>query len=145
MKIILRDEGINHYIFTTWFENLILCLKQWKYLQQKQQWTKNGKTWENSGVESDESQVRGGKKGKKALCFTDGHLSFERMLNWEAKYQKYKGRAVLRGDTVKDDSGSYAVLTEQGASASQMTAAKVMDINFKVTWMRRTSSWCNIC
>ena len=50
--------------------------------------------------------------------------------NWELEpqYLKYKGRAVLRGDIVKDDSGSYAVFTEQGSSASQMTAAKVMDI-----------------
>ena len=46
----------------------------------------------------------------------------------EAKHQKYKGRVVLRGDIVKDDSGSYAVLTEQGSSASQMTSAKVMEI-----------------
>ena len=49
----------------------------------------------------------------------------------EAKHQKYKGRVVLRGDIVKDNSGSYAVfteLTEQGSSASQMTAAKIMDI-----------------
>ena len=46
----------------------------------------------------------------------------------EAKHQKYKGRVVLRGDIVKEDSGSYAVFTEQGSSASQMTAAKVMDI-----------------
>ena len=30
----------------------------------------------------------------------------------EAKHQKYKGRVVLRGDIVKDDSGSYAVFTE---------------------------------
>ena len=45
----------------------------------------------------------------------------------EAKHQKYKGRVVVRGDIVKDDSGSYAVFTEQGSSASQMTAAKVMD------------------
>ena len=29
---------------------------------------------------------------------------------------------------MEDDSGSYAVFTEQGSSASQMTAAKVMDI-----------------
>ena len=29
---------------------------------------------------------------------------------------------------MKDDSGSYAVFTEQGSSASQMTAAKIMDI-----------------
>ena len=46
----------------------------------------------------------------------------------EAKHQKYKGRVVLRGDIVKDKSGSYAVFTEQGSSASQMTAAKIMDI-----------------
>ena len=29
---------------------------------------------------------------------------------------------------MKDDGGSHAVFTEQGSSASQMTAAKVMDI-----------------
>ena len=46
----------------------------------------------------------------------------------EAKHQKYKGRVVLLGDIVKDNSGSYAVFTEQGSSASQMTAAKIMDI-----------------
>ena len=46
----------------------------------------------------------------------------------EAKHHKYKGRVVFRGDIVKDDSGSYAVFTEQGSSASQMTAAKIMDI-----------------
>ena len=42
--------------------------------------------------------------------------------------QKYKGRVVLRGDIMKDDAGSCAVFTEQGSSASQMTAAEVMDI-----------------
>ena len=46
----------------------------------------------------------------------------------ETKYQKYKGRVVLRGDIADFDSGSYAVFTEQGSSASQMTAAKVVDI-----------------
>ena len=29
---------------------------------------------------------------------------------------------------IKYDSGAYAVFTEQGSSASQMTAAKVMDV-----------------
>ena len=46
----------------------------------------------------------------------------------EPTFQKYKGRVVLRGDFVKDDSGSYAVFTEQGSSASHRTAAKVMDM-----------------
>ena len=35
---------------------------------------------------------------------------------------------MLRGDFVKDNSGSYAVFTEKGSAASQMTAAKIMDI-----------------
>ena len=49
----------------------------------------------------------------------------------EPKHQTYKGRVVLRGDVVQDDSGAlgaYAVFTEEGSSASQMTAAKVMDV-----------------
>ena len=51
----------------------------------------------------------------------------------EAKHPKYNGRVVLRGDIVKDDSGSYAVVAEQGSSASQMTAAKIMDIISRLT------------
>ena len=46
----------------------------------------------------------------------------------EPKFQKYQGRVVLRGDIVKDDFGSHAVFTEHGSSASQMTAAKLMDV-----------------
>ena len=45
----------------------------------------------------------------------------------EATHLKY-GRVVLRGDIVKDNSGSYAVFSELGSSASQMTAAKIIDI-----------------
>ena len=33
---------------------------------------------------------------------------------------------------MRDDSGSYAVFAEQGSSASQMTAAKVMDVKARV-------------
>ena len=50
----------------------------------------------------------------------------------EPQFPKYKGRVVLRGDIVKDDSGAYAVFTEQGSSASQMSAAKVMDIKTRL-------------
>ena len=53
-------------------------------------------------------------------------------LELEPRFQKYKGRVVLRGDIVKDDSGSCAVFTERGSPASQMTAAKVMDITSRL-------------
>ena len=48
---------------------------------------------------------------KSSFRVIDGHLSSS---EFGAQYQKYTGRVVLRG--------------EQGSSASQMTAAKVMDI-----------------
>ena len=53
---------------------------------------------------------------------------FSRIRSWNHNFKNYRGRDVLRGDIVKDDSGSHAAFTEQGSSASQMTAAKVMDI-----------------
>ena len=46
----------------------------------------------------------------------------------EPKYQKFQGGVVLQSDTVKDDSGSCAVFTEHGSSASEMTAAKVVGV-----------------
>ena len=66
------------------------------------------------------------KQGKKAKPCTSRHERtsvISRIRSWS-----HQGRVVLRGDTVKDDSGSYAVFTEEGSSASQMTAAKVMDV-----------------
>ena len=39
---------------------------------------------------------------------------------------------MLRGDFVKDDSGWYAVFTEQGSFASHMTAAKVLDVTSRL-------------
>ena len=49
----------------------------------------------------------------------------------EPKLQTFKGRVVLSGDIVKDDSGAVAVFTEQGSAASQMTPVKII----KITWL----------
>ena len=47
----------------------------------------------------------------------------------ELKHQKKtKDESCSKEDIVKDDSGAYAVFTEQRSSASQMTASKVMDV-----------------
>ena len=50
------------------------------------------------------------------------------------KNEKCKGRVAFRGDTVKDDSLSDAVFTEQGSSASQATAAKLSEISSVILW-----------
>ena len=51
----------------------------------------------------------------------------------EPTFQQFFGGVVLRGESVKDDSGSHAVSTEQGSSVSQMTAATVLDIVSRLT------------
>ena len=99
MRTILQEKVTIHYNITIWYTNLFLCLKAMKIPAAKAALNKE----------------------LMDIC----HLKNAEL---ETKHQKYKGRVVLRGDIVKDDSGSYAVFTEQGSSASQMTAAKVMDI-----------------
>ena len=68
------------------------------------------------------------REGRKVLFASLMDLCHLKNAELETKHQTYKDRVVFRGDIVKDDSGSYAVFPEQGSSASQMTAAKVMDI-----------------
>ena len=63
------------------------------------------------------------------------------MLNWR---QSTRNTKVELYSVVINDSGSYAVFTEQGSSASQMTAAKVSENHFQIAWLRRTSSWRRI-
>ena len=54
------------------------------------------------------------RQNESPLCHIDGHTPPQKNAELEPKLQKYKGRVVLRGDIVKDDSGAYAVFTEQG-------------------------------
>ena len=65
-------------------------------------------------------------KNKVHFGIIDGRLSPQDR-GGRTKICKYEGRVVLRGDIVKDDSGAYAVFTEQSSSASQMTATQVME------------------
>ena len=88
-----------------------------------------GKIGEKFGVEFDESQSKKDVIDEVRTSGATVHFAssmdmchFREMLNWRQKHQKYKGRVVLLGDIVKDNSGFYAVFTEQGSSASQMTA-----------------------
>ena len=50
------------------------------------------------------------------------------MLNWRQSTKSTKVELYSEVDIAKDDSGPYAVFTEQRSSASQMTASEIMDI-----------------
>ena len=96
--------------------------KEWKKLE-------TIPAWNLDKVRSKKEVILEAQKDKKKVHFVSlmdtCHLKIAEL---EPHFQKYNGRVVLRGDIVKDDSGSFAVFTEQGSSASQMTAAIVMDI-----------------
>ena len=66
-------------------------------------------------------------KKESPLWYTDRHMSPQKC-GVGTQITEVQRSIVLRGDIVKDDSGACAVFTEQGSSASQMTAAKVMDV-----------------
>ena len=96
--------------------------KEWKKLE-------TISAWQLDKVESITEVILEAQRDKRKVRFTTlmdiCHLKNSEL---EPHFQKYKGRVVLRGDIVKDDSGAYAVFTEKGSSTSQMTAAKVMDV-----------------
>ena len=96
--------------------------KEWEKLEKFSAWNLTNVRSKKEVI--DEARTKGAKvhfASSMDIC----HLKNAEL---EAKYRKNKGRVVLRGDIVKDDSGSYVIFTEQGSSASQMTAAKVMDV-----------------
>ena len=98
--------------------------KEWKKLETVPAWQLDNVKSKKRGY-SGSSERDKKKKVHFATLMDICHLKNAEL---EPEFQKYKGRVVLRGDIVKDDSGSHVVFTEQSASASLMTAAKVMDV-----------------
>ena len=94
-------------------------------------WKKLGTipAWQLEKVKSKKEVILEAQRDKKKVHFaTLMDIYHLKNAELEPKLQKNKGRVVFRGDIVKDGSGAYAVLTEQGSSASLMTAANVMDV-----------------
>ena len=152
MKTILQEKETIHYSTYNLVHKFIPMPQAMKIPAAKaavdKEWEKLEKisAWNLTKVRSkkeviDEARTKGAKVHFASLM----DICHLKNAELEAKHQKYKGRVVLRGDIVKDDSGSYAVFTEQGSSASQMTAAKVMDIISRLPGCAWTSSGRSIC
>ena len=125
-KTILQEKETIHCRITIRFLNLFLFDKDCENLEKISAWNLTKVRSKKEVI--DEAKTKGAKVHFASLM----DICHLKNAELEAKHQKNKGRVVLRGDIVKDDSGSYAAFTEQGASASQMTAAKVMDIISKL-------------
>ena len=116
MRTIMQEKETIHCNILIWFTNLFLCLKPW-YPQQKtvdKEWEKLEKipAWNLTKVRSkseviDETRTKGAKVHFASLM----DICHLKNAELETQHQKYNGRVQLRGDIVKDDSGSYAVFT----------------------------------
>ena len=95
---------------------------------------RNGKAWDNSSMGLEKSQEQKGV-----------HSGSAKRQN-ESTLQKYGGRVVLRRDIAKDDSGAYAVFTEQGWFICVTDdCCKNHGCFCKITRLWSTSSWCSVC
>ena len=87
--------------------------------------SKNFPAWQVSQVSSNSELIKeaqaNGKTGHFSTLLDPRHLK----KNAGYKVDTYYGRDVLKGDSAMDDAVSFAVFTAKGASASQMSAAKI--------------------
>ena len=83
----------------------------------------------STGFGKEVKSTKGGSSGstkrqkESPLCHTDGDVSPQKMRRWNQNYTSTEAESCS-GWTLKDDSEACAVSTEQGSSASQMTAGK---------------------
>ena len=95
------------------------------------EWHKLGvtrKAWLVDTVQEKETVRQNAKtKGKTVHFGTLMDLCHEKHSELPPNMRSYKGRVVFRGDIVRDETGFYAVFSEQGTSASHLAAAKFLD------------------
>ena len=98
MRTILNERETIHCNITIWDTNLLLCLKPWRFPQQRQQWIRNGKNWKRfqrgTWHKSETNQRWSMKQGRRAEKV---HFASLTSVIWlEAKHQKYKySEAIL--------------------------------------------------
>ena len=138
MKIALPGRDSIRWVITTLRATLSQCPSDENPGCESRRWQRMEEldtiaAWQLDKVKSKKEVIKmAERRGYSALCCANGHLPSQNS-ELEPKFQTYKGRVVLRGDIVKkNDSGSYAVFTEQGSSALQMTAAKLMDVRARL-------------
>ena len=131
----IAEKGMNSLSHNNLVRKLIPMLQAVKIPDAKaavdKGWEKLEKipAWQLAKVRNKKDVIAESKNQGRTVHFASSmDLCHRKKSELELQFQKYKGRVVLRCDVVNDDSGSYAVFTEQGSSASQMTAPNVMDV-----------------
>ena len=94
------------------------------------EWDKLGikNAWDLKTVRPRQQVIKDAKKNNATVHFGNlMELCHKKHSEQSEEMHRYNGRVVFRGDNVKDESGFYAVFSEQGTSASHLAAAKFLD------------------
>ena len=145
-RTILQEEGTIHCNITIWHTTLSHASINEDTRSKSRSGQGMGKqrkfqreTWRNKSEVIEAARTKGIKVHFVSLV----DICPSRLPNWRQS-SKYKERVVLRSDIVKDVSGSHAVFTEQGSSASN-DSSKSHGCHLKIAWLYRTSSGRSIC
>ena len=128
MKITMEIEDCIRGINLILFSRQYLSAKPYRFRQQRLQRTRTGESSMTASVKHVESWTywtrhqrrKRANNRKSTLRYADGLFVI-----WNT--QNCQGSVVFRGHNVKDDTSGCAVFTKQDASASHMTAAKILD------------------
>ena len=133
MKKLLR------WHITIWCTSLFQCDKLWKILDAKaavdKEWTKlkTIPAWQLDRVKSKKEVIDEARRDKNnvhsATLMDVCHLE-----KWgvSTRITEVQRQSRALGDIVKYGPGAYAFFWEQGSSASQMIAAKIMDVSARL-------------
>ena len=84
--------------------------------------------WQLEKVKSKKEGIREAQRNKESpLCYIDGHMSLQKNAELDKTSEVIWSNRIPRRHCQRR-LRTHAVFTEQGSSASQMTAAKVMDV-----------------
>ena len=108
--------------------------KEWEKLEKISAWNLTRVRSKKEVI--DDARTKGAKVHFASLMDTC-HLKNSEL---EAKYQKYKGRVVLRGDIVKDDSGSYCSIHRTRIISITNDSSQSHGYHLQTAWLRKTSS-----
>ena len=150
MNTMLQEKGTIHCSITIWHTNVFLCPKPWKFLQQRQQWTRNGTnwkrfrqgTWRKSEVRSDRWSKD--ERRRSSFSLADGHSSL--IESWIGD----KAPKIQRSSCTPRwycERWFWILCSIHWTRFISITngSSKSHGYHLQIARVRRTSSWRSIC
>ena len=151
MKTILQERGTIPCNIIIWYTNSFLCLKPWRFPQQRQQWIRNGKirkipAWNLTQVRSkkeviDEARTKGAKVHFASLM----DICHLKNAELEAKHQKFQRSSCIPWWYCKRQFWVLRSIHRTRSISISNDSRQDHGYHLQSAWVRRTSSWCSIC